>query len=374
MPKRKTTEQFKNEVFELVGNEYMVLGEYIKSDKKIKMKHEKCGHEYYVQPNNFLSGNRCPKCNGKIKKTTEEFKKEVYDLVGDEYKVLGKYKNTNTKIKIKHNKCGHIYEVKPYSFLEGNRCPECGQELINFKNTKTTEQFKQEVFDLVCNEYSLLGEYTKSSVEIKMKHNKCGNIYEVKPNDFLQGRRCPICTKKERLKQKDVEFKQKVYKLVGDEYTFLEDYKGVQTKIKVRHNTCGNEYYVRPHDFIKNGTRCPICRRSSKGEQKIAAILKSMKIRYCTEKTFEDLKDKILLRFDFYLPEYNLLIEYDGHHHFKPVRFNGISEEVAEENFKNQKIRDKMKNKYCKENNIKLLRIKYTDFDKIRKILKEELK
>jgi hypothetical protein len=340
--KKKTPEEFKQEVFDLVGNEYTVLSDYKGANIKVKMKHNTCGNIYEVTPNSFLYGRRCSNC--KNKKTIEQFVKDVFNLVGDEYTVLGEYKDAKSKIKIKHNKCGHIYDVTPNCFLSGRRCPKCGQELINSKNTKTNEQFKKEVYDLVGDEYTFLEEYRGSLIKIKIRHNKCGHIYEVTPASFLIGSRCPICTKNTKTNE---HFTDEVFNLVGEEYTFLENYKRADAKIKVRHNTCGNEYYVRPHDFITNGCRCPTCRRSSKGEQKIASILKSMKIKYCTEKTFEDLKDKILLRFDFYLPEYNLLIEYDGHHHFKPVRFNGISEEVAEENFKNQKIRDKMKNEYC---------------------------
>ncbi len=86
------------------------------------MSHAKCGFKYEVDPNTFLQGHRCPKCAGTMKKNTEQFKKEVCDLVGEEYTVLGEYKNSKTKIKIKHNKCGYEYEVTPNSFLRGRRC------------------------------------------------------------------------------------------------------------------------------------------------------------------------------------------------------------------------------------------------------------
>lgn len=59
------------------------------------------------------------------RKTQEEFEKEVYDLVGDEYKVLGEYKSTHTKIKMLHTKCGNEFDMSPSDFLRGNRCPFC---------------------------------------------------------------------------------------------------------------------------------------------------------------------------------------------------------------------------------------------------------
>ena len=73
--------------------------------------------------------------------------------------------------------------------------------------------------------------------------------------------------------------------------------------------------------------------------------------------------------FDFYLPNFNLCIEYDGLQHFKSVKYWG-----GIEGFKKLKKHDKIKNKFCKSNNIKLLRIKYTKFNKIEEILTKFLK
>ena len=81
---RKTTEEFKQEVYNLVGNEYSVLGEYITNKTKIKMRHNKCGYEYEVTPNSFLSnGNRCRECwkkrVGKLLHTPELEEKAYYE-------------------------------------------------------------------------------------------------------------------------------------------------------------------------------------------------------------------------------------------------------------------------------------------------------
>jgi very-short-patch-repair endonuclease len=367
--KKKTTEEFKKEVFNVVGDEYEVLGEYVNSRTKIKIRHNICGHEWKVIPNSFLQGSRCPNCSKK--KPNEQFVREVFELVEDEYTVLGEYINAQTKIKLKHNICGNIYEVQPATFLFGNRCPVCSMKIAGIKKTKTTEEFKQEVFDLVGNEYSVLEPYIKGNIKIKMKHNKCGNEYYVRPNSFLGGNRCPKCKDLNRTKT-DEQFKKEVFDLVGEEYSVLGEYEGANKKIKMRHNKCGYEWEVKPANFLQ-GSRCPYC-KASKGEEKIAKYLTKFGIKFETQKTFKDLKDKILLRFDFYIPNKNLLIEYDGIQHFEPVDFGGINnEEIVKENFKNQQIRDKMKNEYCKENGIKLLRIKYTDFKNIKKILKNNV-
>lgn len=79
------------------------------------------------------------------------------------------------------------------------------------------------------------------------------------------------------------------------------------------------------------------------------------------KKRFDGCKNQKKLPFDFYLNDFNIIIEYDGIQHFKPS-FN-------EKEFKNIKVNDEIKNKFCKDNNIKLIRIPYWEFENIENIL-----
>ena len=144
-----------------------------------------------------------------------------------------------------------------------------------------------------------------------------------------------------------------------------------------------------------NGNGCPECNKS-KGEKKIDEVLinkKFVKISYeefeqlvdsnkyyknyfISQKKFEDLigLGNGLLSYDHYIPKLNLLIEYDGVYHYRPIRsYKGEPIEYAEKRLKKQKIHDEMKNKYAENNNIKLLRIPYWEFDNIESILKENI-
>lgn len=128
---------FVAEVYNLVGSEYTVLGKYTKMKENIKMRHNICGHEYEVTPDNFKRGRRCPKCAINIAKKKKSFnidifKNKVFKLVKDEYTVLGnEYVNARTPIRIKHNKCGYEWDVAPYHFLNnGTRCPKCVKKKI----------------------------------------------------------------------------------------------------------------------------------------------------------------------------------------------------------------------------------------------------
>jgi len=96
---------------------------------------------------------------------------------------------------------------------------------------------------------------------------------------------------------------------------------------------------------------------------------------YVYDQTFQPLSQYTNknLRFDFRFLNHNIIIEYDGIQHFEPQRFGGISQEQAEENFKELQENDKLKNDFCKENNFKMIRIPYTEFPNTLSILSTEL-
>ena len=297
--------------------------------------------------------NRVPR-----RKTNEQFKQQVYDLVGDEYTFINSYVNAVTKLKVKHNKCGNTYKVRPNDFLNGRRCPYC------FGTPKKTDtQFKQEIYNLVGDEYTFLDLYVNTRTKLRVKHNKCGHVYRVKPDSFLHGKRCRYCCI--YTGKTNIQFQQEVYDLVGDEYTFLDTYNNAKTKLRVKHNKCGHVYGVRPTDFFSHNSRCPYC-NSSKGETIISKILNTLNIKYEPQKTFDDLQDKSYLSYDFYIPDQNILIEYQGIQHYEPVDcFGGGSK------FKKQQKHDKIKLDYAKSKGYKLIAVPYTEdtFSKIKKYL-----
>jgi hypothetical protein len=124
-----TNEAFSIKLKNLRGIEYIPLEPYINTKTKIKVKHS-CGYEYDVSPNHLLSGKNCPKCGGGIRnKTTDIFKSEVKDLVAEEYIVLGEYTGVKDKTLLKHEKCGYEFEMRPGDFLSGQRCPKCAGKI-----------------------------------------------------------------------------------------------------------------------------------------------------------------------------------------------------------------------------------------------------
>lgn len=206
---------------------------------------------------------------------------------------------------------------------------------------------------------------------------ECGNIIEL-PTDSLTKKDRPTrscgCLQKETASNflKDI-LEQKMPKI----NTYEKEFFVLDTNIKPTNNGhneswiyakcpfCGKEKWFQTR-YIRNGDiKSCGCINKSNGEAKIEKILKEANIFFEKEKSFKDLRFKQLARFDFYIPEKNYIIEYDGQQHFQPVNFGNLSENEVKMAFQKIQEHDKIKNQYCKENNIPLIRIPYTNYDKI---------
>ena len=195
MTRRKTHEEFIQEVRDKYEDEYTVLGEYKTNKTKILVKHNICDHEWNAIPSNLLRGQGCPDC-GKIKskisqtKTHEEFVKEIKEKYGNEYEVLGKYINRKTKILVRHN-CGKCkfskYEVAPANMLNGNGCPVCANQKIVL-GINTIWDTDRWMVDLGVSEEDAKKYSSRSHKKIVIKCPDCGeekkmviaNIYNYK--------------------------------------------------------------------------------------------------------------------------------------------------------------------------------------------------
>jgi hypothetical protein len=133
-------------------------------------------------------------------------------------------------------------------------------------------------------------------------------------------------------------------------------------------NDCGKSYPSSVSKRTGNEPRgCPYCSESNM-EKRIRNYFENNNIIYAFQKRFNDCKDLLSLPFDFYLPDYNVACEAQGIQHFEIVDFFG-----GEEAFIDRKKKDKIKENYCKENNIPFIEIPYYKFNNIENILEEQL-
>lgn len=121
---------------------------------------------------------------------------------------------------------------------------------------------------------------------------------------------------------------------------------------------CGNKIIVKGM-LLVNGMKKSCGCLASIGNYQVRTLLDTLNLSYKTEYSFDNLKDKGKLRFDFAVFKNNILdflIEYNGKQHYEPIAFFG-----GEETFLNQKFKDSLKQEYCKEHQIPLITFKYNE-------------
>lgn len=170
---------------------------------------------------------------------------------------------------------------------------------------------------------------------------------------------CPYCTGRYRTTEEIKEILGKI----NDTYDLLGKYVKFESNIKCKCKICGHIWET-SIPSLKTGSGCPKCSMSH-GERFIASVLDGLDIGYITQHTFKDCILNQKLKFDFYLPHCNAVIEYDGEQHFKPVDFANKGNDWANKSFIKNIERDKCKDLYCHANNIPLLRIPYWEYDNI---------
>lgn len=360
--KKKTHEQYVEEV-KIKNPDIIVVDKYINSRTKISHKCKICLYTWKVAPKNILNGTGCPECNkikkGLPRKTHNEYVKEVM-VKNPKVIVIGTYIDSMTKILHKCNMCSKEWDSTPHNILSGVGCPSCSKIRTNLN--KTHEKYIKEVYNINKN-ITVIGEYRGSREKIKCKCNKCGHIWESIACSILSGSGCPKCVGRNKTTE---DFIEEIANINSD-IEIVGQYINSTTPILCKCKICGHQWSPTPSNLHHTG--CPVC-KLSQGERLIKTFLKNNKISFYHQKKYKTLlgvKNK-KLSYDFYLPQYNLLIEFQGKQHERPVEYFG-----GEEKFKVQQEHDNRKREFAKLHNINLLEIWYYDINNIEKILTETL-
>lgn len=223
----------------------------------------------------------------------------------------------------------------------------------------TTEEFIQKARQVHGDKYDYSKtQYINARTKLEIICPKHGSFWQT-PDNHLYHKKCSACALEENRGTKE-QFIEKARRIHGNKYDYSKiEYVNSNTPICIVCPEHG-EFWQKPHNHLV-GKGCRKC-RNSKGEEKITRVLESKSIKFIHDENCLDFLGE--LRPDFYLPDYNLIIEYDGEQHFKPIEiFGGV------ERFEKTQELDALKTQLCEEHNIKLIRISYTQFNEIEEII-----
>ena len=227
----------------------------------------------------------------------------------------------------------------------------------------------------------LIGQKINNWIVLDLKHNgkickaicecRCGTIKEINIYNLINGasKDCG-CGRKKMLS--DTRTKD----LTGQRFGRLVVVQMLKNSDKFNRRLyrctcdCGNEIITSSLCLIGGHTHSCGCITST-ANASINALLNSLKIGFESEYVVSI--DGHNLRFDFYLEEYNLMIEYDGEQHYIPVNFGKWNDTELQQKFEIIQKYDQLKNNYCEDNNIELLRIPYWEKENIEKIINNHL-
>lgn len=216
----------------------------------------------------------------------------------------------------------------------------------------------------------ILSEYSKinDAVEYVCTKHNCFN--KTKIRNIIAGSACYQCGIEKLAKFhfiSDEEIDKRI-EMLNPNVQRVSKYNGIQLPMTYKCSKCNHEWT----GLLHSSNHCPNCERQlfSWGERYVSEILNEQHIDYETQKKFDKCKNVRVLPFDFYLPKYNICIEYQGKQHFEPCDYFG-----GEESLDRQRHNDDIKREFCKSNKIGLIEIPYmyNTKDKIKAYISEQI-
>ena len=367
--KMKAQEEYKKEVYKIFGDSISIIGTYNGARHNIDMLCNICGYIWSPTASSILAKHGCPRCTNHYTISHNEFLDKIKDAINPNIELLSQYEDSKTPIKCKCKNCGYLWTTKLDRILKGNGCRKCADikqaELRTVSIDEITNRLHKK-FPQIC----IIGNYVNTRSKTTCKCTVCNNIWDTQLSSLLtQKYGCPRCA---------LEIKRKESIKTHDDYIsdvrkhnpYIEAvsrYQGGSQDIVAKCLICNNEWTTKAYNLLRCG--CPQC-TSSKGEMKVKKYLDMFNISYIHQQSYEGLVgiNGGLLSYDFYLQDYNLLIEFQGEQHEHPIEYFG-----GDEQFDIQAEHDRRKREYARLHNIPLLEIWYYDIDNTENILTETL-
>lgn len=307
------------------------------SAKKVWWKCLKCHCEYDMSISNKVKGTGCPYCKGKRANKHNNLKfnfpnlAEEWDYEKNSFRPSEVTEGSGKRV---HWVCSknseHKWEAVIYSRVKGNGCPYCANKKIEdcssllFLFPDIAEEWDYEKNKIKPSEVS-----PNSGIKIwwkcKLNHSWRTNVYHRKKTG------CPYCANKKILKGYNdlLTLKPEIGKMLKNKEDAYKVGIGSLKKMQWECSYCKyDNIYKSPHKVISNGLNCPRCSlRRSYPERAMLNLLNSLNVKFFSEKTFKWNKGK---RYDFYLPDHNIIIETHGAQHYKETNIWGELENIQE--------------------------------------------
>lgn len=272
------------------------------------------------------------------------------------------YENSYTKMHVKCLIDGYEWYSTSGNLIAGNGCRVCAKNY-----TPTFEEFKSDILHKYYDKYKNLNfikESYKTISNYMIVENQYGACW-IKPEKMKIGRTPTI----ESALCPNLYFKNQAKEIHGNKYDYSKvEYNGSRVDVIIICKEHG-EFLQKPANHL-NGHGCSHCSVFSMAEVRICEVLNKYNINHVRNKKFHGLVGVRggSLSYDFYLPNFNILIEAQGQQHEKSIPFFG-----GEENFNRQKEHDKRKYNYATTNNYDLFEIWYYDYKNIENMLINKL-
>lgn len=349
------------EILNKYGCQFISASTEIVGEKTVITYINNCGHELkinYRTLKTYKGQPKCRTCDNINRRIDDDTIKQIVSEKGCEL-INIEHKNNMTIIEYK-GECGCIVKERLSNFKNkkhGN-CNKHGYKTI-YNIGMVKQYFEKYGCTLITDIYidtSQILEYIAS----------CGHKYTSTFQNFKNSKqkKCNNCINLLKYTMDDVIefFNNRGCKLLTNNY--INAAQELKYIAKCGHETTGT--FTEFKQF--NGLYCDDCRKSkSTGEKIICDYLKKNNIKYIDEKTFENCKYINDLRFDFYIPDKNLLIEFDGNHHFYYKKI--FSDDAKKIKYNTIYKKDMIKNLFCYKNNIKLIRISYNNLKNLDDVL-----
>lgn len=310
-----------------------------------------------------------------------ESKGYIFTNRNDMFNVLAKdlSPKSSMKIKVVCDYCGYIYETQYAMITNGRKivqkdcCVHCAGKKASDVSRQKRAIKKISLAKQVCEEngYHLIttiDDYIDVRMDAHFICSKHGHQTMMLEN-LIHGHKCIDCSYEERGEEKRHStqyIKEYIEGINNNKLLNPEEYQGTFVRNLNILCSCGKIFTTSFSNYSRAGVnKCYSCScKESSGEQRIRKFLEYNNIEFIQEKRFVDCRDIKPLPFDFYLPKYNLIIEFDGQHHFEEVGF--ANHEIT-------KRHDAVKDQYCQSHNIDLLRIPYWEGSNIENIIVDKL-